>query len=143
MNKQRTEGPVLTVDVLIPNKNGQILVIRRGHDPFKGQWCLPGGMVDPGETVGTAGIREVKEETGLDVTIERVVGIYSAPDRDPRGHYVSITLRAHPVDQVPEVTEEALQWEWVDPAGSREMAFDHARILRDHVERPGETPVLA
>lgn len=139
----KKDGPVLTVDVLIPNEGGKVLVIRRGHEPFKGAWCLPGGKVDPGETVEEAGIREVAEETGLQVTIERVVGIYSTPERDPRGHYVSIVLMAHTVQQVPHVTQEALELEWAEPAEPREMAFDHARILADHAERPGLAPVLS
>lgn len=139
----RSDRPVLTVDVLVPNDTGQLLFIKRGHEPYRGSWCLPGGLVDPGETVEMAAIREVEEETGLKVSIERIVGIYSAPGRDPRGHYVSVAVLAHAVDQVPSVTEEALQWEWVDPTEAREMAFDHGRIVMDHVERPGRLPVLA
>ncbi len=88
--------------------------------------------MDPGETVETAGIREVQEETGLQVRIGRVVGIYSALGRDPRGHYISITLLAIPVDAEPQVTEEATEWKWAPMNEKLEMAFDHARIRNDY-----------
>lgn len=135
--------PTLTVDVIIPNEQGQVLVIRRGHAPYEGLWCLPGGLVDAGEMVEAAAVREVKEETGLDVTIARVHGIYSKNGRDPRGHYVSITLVAHVVEGTPQVTEEATEWQWVEPKEKLEMAFDHARILADHAERRETNAVLA
>jgi len=100
-------------------------------------------MVDPGEMLETAAIREVKEETHLDVTIDRVHGIYSKNGRDPRGHYVSITLIATPCNGTPSKTEEASEWQWVDPKKIVEMAFDHARILTDFVERRSPNVVLA
>ena len=129
--------PTLTVDVLIPNKEGNLLVIRRGHAPYEGMWCWAGGMVDPGETVETTGVREVKEETGLSVSIERVVGIYSKMGRDPRGHYISITLLAKPVDEKPRITEEATDWKWATSTEKLEMAFDHARIRADYERMKG------
>ena len=135
--------PTLTVDVIIPNGKGEVLVIRRGHAPFQGMWCFPGGLVDPGEQVGTAAIREVKEETELDVRIARVLGIYSAMGRDPRGHYISITLIAEAVAQDPSITEEATEWQWVDPHKPLEMAFDHAHILADFVQHGSTNAVLA
>lgn len=124
--------PTLTVDVLVPNKDGELLVIRRGHAPFAGMWCWPGGIVDPGESVRAAGIREVKEETGLQVRIDKVIGIYSEAGRDPRGHFISIVLLAHPVKGTPQVTEEAPDRKWAAPEEKFEMAFDHARIRVDH-----------
>ena len=128
----REARATLSVDVLIPDANGNLLVIRRGHAPYQGMWCWPGGMVDPGETVETTGIREVKEETGLAVEIDRVLGIYSAMGRDPRGHYISITLLAHPVQGKPQVTDEATELKWCAPNEELEMGFDHARIRADY-----------
>jgi len=124
--------PTLTVDVLIPNEKGELLVIRRGHAPYQGMWCWPGGMVDPGETVRTTGIREVQEETGLEVEIDKVLGIYSEFGRDPRGHFISIVLLAHPVKGTPQVTEEATDWKWAASDEKLEMAFDHARIRANY-----------
>ena len=129
---QEVSKPTLTVDVLIPNDKGELLVIRRGHAPYKGMWCWPGGMVDAGETVRNTGIREVKEETRLDVKIDKVLGIYSELGRDPRGHFISIVLLAHPVKGDPEKTAEALDWKWAAQDETFEMAFDHARIRADY-----------
>jgi 8-oxo-dGTP diphosphatase len=79
----------LTVDAIIPYKRG-IVLIKRLNDPFKGMYALPGGIVEYGESVETAVLREVKEETGLDGKIYKLVGVYSQPSRDPRGHFVSV-----------------------------------------------------
>ena len=130
---------------LIPDGNGDILIIRRGHEPFQGMWCFPGGMVDPGETVSDAAIREVREETGLEVTLDRVLGIYSATGRDPRGHFISIAFVAHPCHTAPKITEEATAWTRKDPRGTVEMAFDHARILADLGRQAGKgaPPIIA
>jgi 8-oxo-dGTP diphosphatase len=65
-----------TSTAIIPFPDGKILLVKRDTVPFKGYWALPGGRVDPGETAGQTVIREVKEETGLDVKIVRVVGEY-------------------------------------------------------------------
>ena len=86
----------LTVDAIIPYQ-GKIVVIRRKNEPFKGYYALPGGIVEYGETVEEAVLREVKEETGLDVKIHKLVGVYSDPKRDPRGHFVSICFITLPV----------------------------------------------
>jgi 8-oxo-dGTP diphosphatase len=133
---ERDGRPTLTVDVLIPDTEGKVLLIRRGHSPYEGMWCFPGGIVDPGETVAEAAIREVREETGLEVKLDRVLGIYSTLGRDPRGHYISIAFVAKPVNADPEVTEEATAWTRMSPTGKPEMAFDHARILSDLAQRP-------
>jgi len=85
------KNPALTVDA-IAIKNGQIVLIKRKNPPFQGSYALPGGFVDYGETVENAVIREFKEETGLESEIEKFIGIYSEPDRDPRGHTVSVVF---------------------------------------------------
>src|SRR4051812_3054373 len=79
------------VDVVIPSEQGVVLV-RRGSEPFEGRWALPGGFVEGGETVRQAAVREAAEETGLTVEVSRLVGVYSEPDRDPRGHNVSVAF---------------------------------------------------
>ena len=83
--------PALVTDCAVFDMNDRVLLVRRGSEPFKGRYALPGGFVDVGETVEAACAREVQEETGVSIS-ERLllVGVYSKPDRDPRGHSVSI-----------------------------------------------------
>src|SRR5512136_1243848 len=81
--------PVLAVDCIILFEGG-IVLIRRKNPPFQGCYALPGGFVEVGERVEDAAIREAREETGLDITILGLIGVYSDPHRDPRGHVVSI-----------------------------------------------------
>ncbi|MCW3999097.1 MAG: NUDIX hydrolase [Candidatus Bathyarchaeota archaeon] len=65
-----------TSTAIIPYPSGQILLIKRNTRPFLGYWALPGGRMDPGETIEQTIVREVKEETGLDVAVESVLGEY-------------------------------------------------------------------
>ena len=86
--------PLLTTDCVICDQDGRVLLIRRKNEPFKGAYALPGGFVDIGETVEAACRREVLEEAGLTVGELQLVGVYSDPGRDPRGHTVSIAYLA-------------------------------------------------
>lgn len=122
----------LTVDAVITDAHGRVLVMERGTEPFRGSWVLPGGYVDPGETVEQACIREVREELGLDVMLTGLIGIYSEPGRDPRGSVVSIAYRAEVVGGTLTVTAEARAHRWLEPDEQVPMGFDHARILADH-----------
>lgn len=81
--------PLLTVDALIIYK-GKLVLVKRKNPPYQGYFALPGGFVEVGETVESAVVREAKEETGLDIEIIKLLGVYSDPSRDPRGHTVSI-----------------------------------------------------
>ncbi|MBK9274022.1 MAG: NUDIX hydrolase [Flavobacteriales bacterium] len=123
---------VLTVDAVITDHAGRVLLMERGTDPFRGTWVFPGGLVDPGETVEQACIREVREELGLEVKLTGLIGIYSEPGRDPRGSFVSIAYRAEVVSGTPTVTSEARAHRWLEPGEEVPMGFDHARILADH-----------
>ena len=90
----QSQYPRVTVDVVIKRRNGKFVLVKRANDPFKDFWALPGGFVEYGETVEQAAIREVKEETGLDVELLGILGVYSEPNRDPRGHTISIVFLA-------------------------------------------------
>jgi 8-oxo-dGTP diphosphatase len=118
------------VDVVIPHEDGGVVVIRRAGHPFKGDHALPGGFVDVGETVEEAAVREAREETGLEVSLERLIGVYSEPDRDPRGHNVSVAFLARPVSGEPTAASDAAEASVLDPTGV-ELAFDHRRIVED------------
>jgi 8-oxo-dGTP diphosphatase len=123
------ETPKLMVDVVIPSERGVVL-IRRASEPFKGRWALPGGFVEVGETVEEAADREAAEETGLVVEVARLVGVYSDPERDPRGHNVSVAFLVRVLSGDLAAASDAAEVSVLDPA-SVELAFDHARIIED------------
>ncbi|MBK6627891.1 MAG: NUDIX hydrolase [Flavobacteriales bacterium] len=130
--EQHQDRVALTVDAVITDEYGRVLVMERGTEPFFGTWVLPGGYVDPGETVEQACIREVCEELGLEVKLIGLIGIYSEPGRDPRGSVVSIAYGAEVIGGTLTVTAEARAHRWLEPGEDVPMGFDHARILADH-----------
>lgn len=121
----------LTVDGVILYKGGVVL-IKRKNEPFKDHYALPGGFVEYGETVEEALKREMKEETDLDVRILRLVGVYSDPNRDPRGHTVSVAFLCLGEGEL-KAGDDAKEVHVVpiEEAGKLPLAFDHAKILRD------------
>lgn len=124
--------PALTVDCVIYDPDGRVLLIRRKNEPFKGAFALPGGFVDIGETVDAGCRREVREETGLAVGDLELVGVYSDPTRDPRGHTVSAVFLARLPKSVPPIAgDDAEAAEWVADWRAQRLAFDHAQILED------------
>ena len=132
------ETPKLMVDVVIPSEEG-IVLVRRGSDPFEGQWALPGGFVEVGETVEQAAVREAEEETGLKVEVSRLVGVYSEPGRDPRGHNVSVAFLARPLSGQMQAASDAAEVEALDPAAV-ELAFDHREIVADALRLDAASP---
>jgi len=125
------KNPALTVDTVIEYPDGAIVLIRRGNPPYQGALALPGGFVEYGETVETAAVREALEETGLEIRLDRLVGVYSDPKRDPRGHTVSVVFHATPIGGELKADSDA-----ADVIRTREylahpLAFDHEQILRD------------
>jgi 8-oxo-dGTP diphosphatase len=113
------------------DERGYVLLIRRKHDPFKGSYALPGGFVDVGERVEDACRRELKEETGLEVGALRLIGVYSDPNRDPRGHTCSIAYLARVSRAEPQAGDDAASAGWVADWRAEALAFDHAQILGD------------
>lgn len=125
------QTPPLTVDVIIEVDDGLVLVKRR--NPPAG-WALPGGFVDPGETVEEAAVREAREETGLEVELLRQFHVYSDPGRDPRGPTVSVVFVGRAAGE-PRAATDAASARVFAPGGLPEpLAFDHARILEDYLE---------
>jgi len=122
--------PLLTVDGVVI-ANGEVLLIRRRNPPFAGQYALPGGFVDVGERVETAVVREVREETGLEAAIERLLGVYSDPSRDPRGHTVSVTYLLRRTGGSLAGADDADDARFFPLTALPPLAFDHAQILAD------------
>ncbi len=125
------QTPALTTDCIAFDENGAALLIRRKNPPYEGQFALPGGFVDVGETVEAACRRELCEETGIKAGTLRLVGVYSAPDRDPRGHTCSIAFLAKVTPGQPKAGDDAAAAQWVTDWRTVDLAFDHAKILAD------------
>ena len=127
------QQPKLTVDAVVFDKSGRLLLIKRKSPPFKGLFALPGGFVEVGETVEAAAARELLEETGVRAKVQRLVGIYSQPDRDPRGHVVAIAFLMKARVAKPAAGDDAVAAEFVADWRTKDLAFDHARIVADAV----------
>ena len=125
--------PLLTVDVVIGMSDhpGQpIVLIERRYPPHG--WALPGGFVDIGERLEKAAVREAQEETSLDIDLVCLLGCYSDPDRDVRGHTVSAVYVATASGEA-SAQDDAKNLALYDPEQCPALAFDHARILEDYL----------
>jgi len=128
------KSPKLTTDGAIIRDN-KILLIKRKNEPFKGKWALPGGFVEYGEKVEDAVIREVKEETDLETKIKDIVGIYSDPKRDPRGHTVSIVFLLDITSEKINAKDDADDAKFFDLHKLPDLSFDHNIIINDIIRR--------
>jgi len=130
----RWPRPALTVDAVVLARTTplRLLLIQRGEPPFAGAWALPGGFVEESELVAAAAARELAEETGIEARGLTLLGVYSAPGRDPRGWTVSV---AYVLEVEQELAAEggddaaAARWFAVDQLPT--LAFDHAQIVTD------------
>ncbi len=121
--------PLLTVDALIIYEE-KIVLIRRKNPPFKDLYALPGGFVEVGETVEQAAMREAKEETGLDIRLIKLLGVYSDPSRDPRGHTVSVCYLAVGSGNL-KAGSDAKDTGLFSPNEMPKLAFDHNKIIEN------------
>ena len=130
MGKGPPKTPLVTVDIIIETGGGIVLVRRR--NPPHG-WALPGGFVDPGESVAQAARREAKEETGLDVELTELLGVYSDPKRDPRGLFTASTVFIGRAAGQPTGGDDAAEARVVAlDALPPDIAFDHPTIIDDY-----------
>ena len=128
--------PMLTADCMVTNDHNEVLLVRRGNDPFKDCWALPGGFMEMDETIEHCAVRELEEETGLRVSEQdiRLIGVYSAPGRDPRGRTVTA---AYLIDGkglppcIPIAGDDAAEVRWWPLNALPPLAFDHAQIVSD------------
>jgi 8-oxo-dGTP diphosphatase len=121
--------PLIAVDVIIEINARIVLIERKNYPPG---WAIPGGFVDVGESVEAAAIREMREETSLDVELTDLLGVYSRPDRDPRGHTVSLVYvgRAQGAPRADDDAKNAGLFAL--DALPAPLAFDHVEILADY-----------
>jgi 8-oxo-dGTP diphosphatase len=121
--------PLIAVDAVIFFQEGLVL-IKRDNPPYQGCFALPGGFVEVGETIEEALHREAKEETGLEIDCLGLVGVYSEPGRDPRGHVVSLAYMAIGKGELRSGSDarsaEVISWKRLPP-----LAFDHDKIVSD------------
>lgn len=132
MSTETFETIRYTADVVVTTTDGRVLLIERGWDPHAGQWALPGGHVDPGETSRAAAARELAEEAGVYAAPEELmqVGTWDAPGRDPRGRYVTVAYQLTVVSGTPaEAGDDAVNVRWWPLADLPPLAFDHADII--------------
>jgi 8-oxo-dGTP diphosphatase len=133
--------PSVTVDMIISNdklnKNSEFVLIRRKNEPYKNQWAIPGGFVEYGETTENSAIREAKEETNIDITIDKLFGVYSDPKRDPRGHTITIVYLAIGNLKKLKASSDASDGKIYsfNDIDSLELAFDHKKILKEIYDR--------
>ncbi len=139
MSSNRHKNPIPTVDIII-EQNSRILMIRRKNEPYKGCLALPGGFVNEGERIEDAARREANEETSLNIGLSEILGVYSDPKRDPRGHLMSTVFIAMiPVGNDIETVQASAQddaaeihWINLDDLDNSTIAFDHKKILFDY-----------
>jgi 8-oxo-dGTP diphosphatase len=146
--KAHYKDPVPTVDLIIRRKTdgNEILIERRGREPFVGRYALPGGHIDYGETVEHAAMRELKEECSISASLVTILGVYSDPNRDPRGQRISTAFIANYKEGEIKAGDDAGSAEWIDLdkllGSGEEFAFDHRKILNDYKrwkKDPGST----
>ncbi|GEM_PF-54659 len=123
-------SPSLAVDgVIVSDEGDRFVAVKRRNPPFQGKYVLPGGFVEYGETVEEAVVREMREETGLETEIVDLLGVFSDPPRDPRGHTVSVAFLLRPVGGKLVGGDDASEAKWFPFGSPPALGFDHGEIL--------------
>jgi mutator protein MutT len=129
------KNPIPTVDAIIQKSTNSILLVKRSKDPFKNQFALPGGFVNEGETIEEAIKREVYEETSLEVHPIDILGVYSDPKRDPRGHIMTVVFIVLIIRGNPSAGDDAKEISWIpiEKISDIKVAFDHKLVIHDYL----------
>ena len=126
--------PALVVECVLFDPIWRVLLVRRGKEPFMGDYALPAGFVEIGEILEDACRREVIGETGVEISDQRLklIGIYSDPGRDPRGHTVSVAYAVRlPREMQTRAGSDAQSADWVQDWRTKKLAFNNSEIIRD------------
>jgi 8-oxo-dGTP diphosphatase len=130
--------PAVTADCIVITRESEpkVLLIQRGEEPFKGGWAFPGGFMNMDETTEQCAVRELKEETGLQISNIQQIGAYSKVDRDPRGRTVTVAYLAVIDKPLPVLgQDDAAKAEWWSLTSLPQLAFDHDEIMKDAIAR--------
>lgn len=136
MTDMVTKDFQVTVDAVII-KQGNVLLMKRNTDPFKGYWALPGGRVDTSELLVEAVKRETKEETGITIEPKKIIGVYDALDRDPRCRSISTVFLCEAIEGEITQNKEAQDIQWFLLDNLPQLAFDHEKMVRDTLAMQG------
>jgi 8-oxo-dGTP diphosphatase len=138
---EKNYKPSITVDCVVfgldQSSEVRVLLIKRAYAPFKDSWALPGGFVKEDEDLDSAARRELEEETGVkNIFIEQLY-TFGAPDRDPRGHIISVTYFAlvNFKEHNPSASTDAQEAKWFKLSNLPNLAFDHAKIVDTAIKR--------
>jgi 8-oxo-dGTP diphosphatase len=126
------DKPILVVEIIV-EINDKLLLVKRKKDPFKGYFSFPGGTVSLGENVEDAIRSETLEETNLKIAPTDILGVYSNPMRDPRGHRISVVFVGKVVSGDAQAGGDADSLEWLPVDNQTALAFDHHKILQDYL----------
>lgn len=128
----RNQPISITVDAVIFNENrSHIVLVQRKNEPFQHQWALPGGFLEEDETLENGVARELKEETGLEVSNLKQIGAFGTPGRDPRGRIISVAFIGK-VDSMKDLVagDDAQGVDWFSIDHLPSLAFDHLEIVK-------------
>jgi 8-oxo-dGTP diphosphatase len=140
MKREYPDSPLVGVGAIIID-DGRVLLVKRGHPPLAGEWSIPGGVLELGETVREAAIREAREETCLTVETADLLGVYDRVIRDDDGrtlyHFVLIDFLCRATTGVPKAADDADEVRWFTAAETRELplAEDTAEVIRQAFEK--------
>jgi len=142
MKREYPDSPLVGVGAIIID-HGRVLLVKRGHPPLAGEWSIPGGVLELGETLREAAIREAREETCLTVETSELLGVYDRVLRDDDGrtlyHFVLIDFLCRRVAGEPQAADDADEVRWFTPAESAKLglAADTAQVIRLGFEKAG------
>lgn len=124
--------PAVTVDAILVSSARTVLLIERGREPYKGKWALPGGFIDMDESLETACLRELQEETGITIKEVTQFKAFGAVNRDPRHRTISVVFYAFIGEEQPaQAGDDAAKAKWFPLDELPELAFDHGQILAE------------
>ena len=135
MQREYPEQPLVGVGAIIIEE-GRVLLVKRGHPPLAGEWSIPGGVLEVGETLREAAIREAREETCLVIETADLLGVYDRVLRDDNGrtlyHYVLIDFLCHRVEGKARAADDAdeIRWFTAQEAGEMALPEDTAEVIR-------------